>query len=53
MILQKSAKIIERDSNVLFLDKLKGDYELINQNYQKIHAHKLEIHILSSDYDKF
>lgn len=26
---------------------------MINQNYQKIHAHKLEIHNLSSDYDKF
>ena len=52
--LQKSAKIIERDSNsIAHLDKLKGDYELINQNYQKIHAHKLEIHNLSSDYDKF
>ena len=38
---------------LLILDKLKGDYELINQNYQKIHAHKLEIHKLSSDYDKF
>lgn len=34
--LQKSAKIIERDSNsIAHLDKLKGDYELINQNYQK------------------
>ena len=36
MIDYKSAKIIERDSNsIAHLDKLKGDYELINQNYQK------------------
>lgn len=52
--IQKKSKIIERDSmSISRLDKLKSDYELVNQRYQKIHSYKIEIHNLSSDYDKF
>ena len=49
----KYQKLIESDSSSISkLDKLKSDYELINQEYQKVHHHKLELHKLSDDYDK-
>lgn len=51
---QKSYKIMERDSeSIARLEQLKVEYEVTNQSYQKLHSHKLEIHNLSSDYDKF
>lgn len=50
---QKLQKLIDSDSNsIAKLDKLKSDYEIINQQYQKLHHYKLEVHQLSSDYDK-
>lgn len=52
--INKSRKIVERDSNsITRLDKLKSDYELVSQKYQKIHNHKIEIHNLSTAYDRF
>lgn len=51
---QKSLKILEHDSeSIARLEQLKLDYDKANQEYLKIHNHKLEIHKLSSDYDKF
>lgn len=50
---QKYQKIIDKDStSVARLDKLKSDYELVNQEYQKLHQYKLQVHQLSDDYDK-
>lgn len=50
---QKYQKIIDKDStSVVRLDKLKSDYELVNQEYQKLHQYKLQVHQLSDDYDK-
>lgn len=49
----KYQKLIDRDSiSISKLDKLKSDYELVNQEYKKLHQHKLELHRLSEDYDK-
>lgn len=49
----KYQKLIDSDSSSISkLDKLKSDYELVNQEYQKLHHHKLELHQLSEDYDK-
>ncbi|MFQ8706200.1 MAG: AAA family ATPase [Thomasclavelia sp.] len=49
----KYQKLIDSDScSISKLDKLKSDYELVNQEYQKLHRHKLELHQLSEDYDK-
>ena len=35
------------------MDSLKSKYELTNQEYEKIHQHKLEIHTLNSEYDNY
>lgn len=49
----KYQKLIDTDSaSISKLDKLTSDYELVNQEYQKLHQHKLELHRLSEDYDK-
>ena len=49
----KYQKLIDTDSaSISKLDKLKSNYELVNQEYQKLHQHKLELHRLSDDYDK-
>lgn len=49
----KYQKLIDSDScSIAKLDKLKSDYELVNQEYQKLHRHKLELHQLSENYDK-
>src|SRR5699024_3628110 len=43
--LAKYNKLIEKDTlTISRLDSLKSKYELTNQEYEKIHQHKLEIH---------
>lgn len=50
---QKYQKLIDHDGNSISkLDKLKSDYELVSQEYQKIHRRKLDLHQLSEKYDK-
>lgn len=52
--LAKYNKLIEKDTiTISRLDSLKSKYELTNQEYEKIHQHKLEIHTLNSEYDNY
>lgn len=52
--IEKYTRVIEKDSlNINRLESLKTDYKLTNQEYEKIHQRKLEIHTLNGDYDNY